>query len=206
VRLFLAEACFALWLAAFALWAPLPPAPAIILSVLLLGLAFVPALSRPAGEGRLRKDRIPVLISVFLLSTSIRFPPAEGFAGWWPAAVALPVLLCGLYLTLKERFPWSRTRREVTLSAAVLLAASAAVAGMFRGVLAFRSSQAIAPGDVDFLLVALVWAAAWFGLDAVFRSARESREPGAAAWLFDRRHPLGLGICLLVILLRSTWG
>ena len=66
---------------------------------------------------------------------------------------------------------------------------------MFRGVLAFRTSGVIAPGSVDFLLVALVWAAAGFGLDACLR-----RVPNG---LFKLLNPVGLGICLLVLLIRS---
>jgi hypothetical protein len=73
---------------------------------------------------------------------------------------------------LKHRFPWSRLRGEVALAAVVLLVMSGAVAGLFRGVLALRSSEAIAPGSVDFLLVALVWVAAGFGLDACLRRLR----------------------------------
>lgn len=203
MKLILEETCFALLVAALAVWAPPIPVPAVVLIVLLLGFSFVPALSRPAGEGRLRRDRCLVLIGVFLLSVSVGFPPAAEATGWWPAVVASLMLLCGLYLTLKDRCPWSRMRREATLAAVVLLLASGAVAAMLRGILAFRSTRAIAPGSVDFLLCMLVWLAAWFGLDAVLRGARDWQKPGAAAWLLDRRHSLGLAAGLLVVLLRT---
>jgi hypothetical protein len=197
----LAETCFVLLIAALAIRAPLPPLPALVLVILLVGLSFLSA--REDGQGRLRRDRIPVLLCLFLLSVSVKFPPLD-FVGWWPAAVAALLLLCGLFCALKDRFPWSRLRKEMTLSAVLLLVLSAAVAGMLRGVLAFRSSGAIAPGGVDFLLVLPVWLGSWFGLDAVFRRARDLKKPGAAAWLFNHRHPLGLSVCLLIILLRAV--
>jgi hypothetical protein len=146
-----------------------------------------------AAEPR-RIGHLPVLAGLFLLSTWIRFPPGEGISGWWPAGVAGLLLAVGLYLTLKHRLLWSRLRREATLAVVVLLVISGAVAGLFRGVLALRSSGAIAPGSVDFLLVALVWAAAGFGLDACLR-----RVP---VGLFKFLNPVGLGVCLAVILLR----
>ncbi len=204
MRFLLQEAGFALPLAALAVWAPPPALPAAVLTLLLLALTLVPGLSRPAGEGRLRRDRVLVLVCFFLLSTSVRFPPQMGPTGWWPAAVASLLLLCGGYLAWRDRFPFSRMRREVTLAALVLLLSSGAVAGMLRGVLAFRSTRAIAPGSVDFLLCLPVWLAAWFGLDAILRGARGSQQPGAAFWLFDHRHPVGLAACLLVILLRGV--
>lgn len=197
------EACFALLLAALAIRAPVPPLPALVLFILLLGSSFLSAPEGPAGQGRLRRDRIPVLLCLFLLSVSVRLPPLD-LAGWWPAAVAALLLLCGLFCVLKDRFPWSRLRTEVTLSAVLLLVLSAGVAGMLRGVLAFRSSQVIAPGGVDFLLVLPVWLGAWFGLDAIFRRARDLKKPGAVAWLINHRHPLGLCVCLLIILLRAV--
>jgi len=197
----LAETCFLLLIAALAVFAPLPPPPALLLSVLLLGLSFLPA--REGGQGRLRRDRIPLLLCLFLLSLSVRFPPSD-LAGWWPAAVALLLLLCGLFRVRKDRFPWSRMRKEITLSAVLLLVLSVAVAGMLRGLLAFRSSGAIAPGGVGFLLVLPVWLGAWFGLDAILRRARDLKKPGAAAWLFNHRHPLGLCVCFLIILLRAV--
>jgi hypothetical protein len=204
LRPILPEACFVLLLAAFAVWAPPPSVPAAVLTMLLLALAFVPALSRPAGEGRLRRDRVLVLVCWFLLSTSVRFLPEAGLTGWWPAAGASLILLGGLYVALRDRFPFSRMRREATLAAVVLILASGAVAGMLRGVLAFRSTRAIAPGSVDFLLCLPVWLAAWFGLDAVLRGAPGSQKPGVVFWLFDHRHPLGLAVCLLIILVRAA--
>jgi hypothetical protein len=200
VIFFFSEACFALLIAALAILAPLPPLPALVLSILLLGWSFLSA--REDRQGRLRRDRIPVLLCLFLLSLSVRLPPAD-LAGWWPAAVALLLLLCGLFCVLKDRFPWSRIRKEVTLSAVLLLVLSLAVAGMLRGVLAFRSSGAITPGGVGFLLVLPVWLGAWFGLDAHLRRVRNAPRPGAAHWFLNHRHSLGLGICLLVILLRA---
>jgi len=121
----------------------------------------------------LRVGHFAVMLGLFLLSTLINFPPKEGVAGWWPAGVAGLLLLVGLYLTLKHRRPWSRMRRESILAVVVLLVLSAATAGLFRGVLAFRSSGEIAPGSVDFLLVALVWTAAGFGLDACLRRVHD---------------------------------
>ena len=197
-----AEACFALLVAAAAIRAPLPPVPALVLLVLLAGLSLVPALARPAGEGRLRRDRLLVLPCLFLLTLSVRFP-AEDLAGWWPALTAFLLALCGLFSVFRDRFPWSRLRTEVTLGAAVLLVASGAVAVMLHGVLALRSTMAIAPGSLNFLLVLPVWLGAWFGLDAHLRGMRDSSRPGVPAWLFNRRHSLGLLICLAVILLRT---
>ena len=197
-----AEAVFALLVAAMAIWAPLPPLPALVLFVLLLGLSLLPALARPVGEGRLRPDRVLILLGLFLLTLSVRFPP-EDIAGWWPAAVAFLLVLCGLLCLLRDRFSWSRMRREVTLGALVLVVLSGAVAGMLRGVLAFRSSREIAPGSVNFLFCLLVWTAAWFGLDAYFRGVRDSQKPGWSTRLFNRRHQLGLLVCLAVILLRA---
>jgi hypothetical protein len=199
----LAETCFVLLIAALAIRAPLPPLPALALVILLLGLSFLSAREVPAGQGRLRRDRVSLLLCLFLLSVSVRFPPLE-LAGWWPAALAALLFFCGLFCVLRDRFPWSRMRKEMTLSAVLLLLLSAAAAGMLRGVLAFRSSGAIAPGGVDFLLVLPVWLGSWFGLDAVFRRARDLKKPGAAAWLFNHRHPLGLSVCLLIILLRAV--
>jgi hypothetical protein len=49
----------------------------------------------------------------------------------------------------------------------------------------------------------LIWAGAWFGLDAYFRQLRDLQKPGLAAWLFNHRHQLGVGVCLLVMLVRS---
>jgi hypothetical protein len=199
----LSETCFALLIAALAIFAPLPPLPAMVLFILLLGLSFLSTREGPAGQGRLRRDRIPILLCLFLLSLSVRLPPSD-LAGWWPAAVAALLFLCGLFCVLKDRFPWSRLRREMTLSAVLLLVLSIAVAGMLRGVLAFRSSQVIAPGGVDFLLVLPVWLGAWFGLDAILRRARDLEKPGVATWLVNHRHPLGLCVCFLIILLRAV--
>jgi hypothetical protein len=204
VSRFLAEAVFALLVAGLAVWAPLPPVPAVVLLVLLLGFSFLPGIGRPVGEGRLRRDHLLVLVGVFFLSTSVRPPSVEEASGWWPAAVAFLLVLVGLFLTLKDRpAGWSRLRREVFLAALILLVLSGAAAGMLRGILEFRSSRAIAPGGVDFLLVMLIWAGAWFGLDAYFRQTRDMQKPGVAAWLFNRRHQLGMGVCLLVMLVRS---
>jgi hypothetical protein len=198
------EGCFALLVVALAVWAPLPPVPAVALLVLLLGLSFLPGIGRPAGEGKLRRDHFLVLMCVFLMSSSVRLPLAEEVTGWWPAVVAFLLVLAGLLRALKDRpVGWGRLRREMALAVVVLLVLSAAAAGMLRGVLAFRSTRAIAPGSLDFLPVMFIWAGAWFGLDAYFRGVRDSTKLGVAAWLFNHRHPLGLGVCLLVILVRS---
>ena len=122
-------------------------------------------------------------VAVFLLTSMFHdnfFHGAElGFILWFTLGASLAAVRDlapaaePRHITLKHRFPWSRLRREVALAAVVLLVASGAVAGLFRGVLALRSSGAIAPGSVDFLLVALVCVAAGFGLDACLRRVHD---------------------------------
>ena len=187
-------------------FAPVPSTTVLVLMIGVLSLSLLPAMSREVPPGHLRRDRILILLGLFLLAMSVRLQTPGGASLWWALASAGLLVVLGGINTLndhRQKLPWSRRRREMALTALVLLAASSLVGAAARGVLAFRSTMAIPPGSLDFLISMAIWAGAWFGFDSGMRRPATDSASGRAGWLWDRRYSLGLILVCGIIYVRE---
>jgi hypothetical protein len=199
------DALFVVLLAGLAIWAPAPALPVLVLLLLVWGVCLLPAMGRAVPRGHLRRDLVFTLLGLFLLAMPVG-RLSGGARLWWVVATAGLLVILGVANTLTDRRQgqgFSRLRKELTLATVVLLAASVLVGAVARGLLAFRSTMAIPPGSLDFLVVMSIWAGAWFGLDSALRRMSVSKAPGFPGWLWNRRHCLGLVLVCGLIYLRE---
>jgi len=187
-------------LAGLSVFAPAPGPCVLVLLIVVVGLSLLPAWGREVPAGHLGRDRVLLLLGLFLLAMPL---PTTGAALGWAISIAAMLFVLGWVNRLKKQPNWrgQGRQREIALTALVLLVASAGTAGVTRGVLAFRSTMKIPPGSLEFLVVMAIWAGAWFGLDSALR---ESGPRVGRGFLWDRRYSLGLILVCGIIYLRAA--
>ncbi|MBN2493236.1 MAG: hypothetical protein JXR96_01490 [Deltaproteobacteria bacterium] len=186
----LAEICLAALLAGACCTGPVPSAQTLVVAAALLALACLPSLAAAAPPGGLRRDRALVLLAVLLLLSSLPAGLDRGLQSAWPLGPAAGLGLAGAVLALGDRRAgrhWTDARLQLGLAVGVALVACLGTAGLAQALLRFRSSAGMQPGASGFLLQLPVWAAAWFGLDAVLRRERYEHGRGPWSWLWQRR-------------------
>jgi hypothetical protein len=137
------------------------------------------------------------MLALFLLSMNVPL----GSLAWWPLTLAAMLSVYGVLSwirTSRAGLGWSNLRKEIFVSSIVLLLACLSFVGLARGILAFRSTMEIEPGEIGFLFNMVVWLGVWYGLDAHFRSSVRKINP-----LIGYRYQIGLLIAGLIVFIEN---
>ena len=193
----LAELGFVVMLAGVGLCPAALPIPLLAI----LGTATALSLVVPTRAAR----TIWLLASLLLVGGLQRYP-IQSLAGViWIGGAAGLLGLFGLVQALsdlRQRRRWSRHRVEIGLAFVAACLVGSAAALLARGMLLYRSSLPLIPGELDFVALLPLWGALWLGLDAMFLKELETPPRAGSGWLWTARHPLGLLFVIGVRLLR----
>jgi len=198
------------WLAvlvAIAAWAKWNPASTYLVLGLLVFSVLTLLWSKEVLPGRLRPDRLAVIVGLFLIGVPLASQPANSLPFFWLVGSSILLVICGLvqiFNDLRSKASWHTPRLEGLLAGLLALLACGSMAGAAYLLLVARSTSPMTPASFDFFYPLLIFGGIWFGLDAHLRGCKPGKSSGLLNSLRDAGHTLTLSVAILVMLCRTA--